>query len=124
MISLKNCTNLSNATLKKNKKKKTDNTYWGFLNGSSGIESACNPEGAGDMGSIPGLRRSPGGGHANPLQYSYQEDRSLGQRRLRGCSPWHCSESDTTEHTHTFIEQTAIFFLLRHDVLHFFICFL
>ena len=23
-----------------------------------------------DAGSIPGLRRSPGGGHANPLQYS------------------------------------------------------
>jgi len=68
---LKNCTHLSNATLKK---KKTDNTYWGFLNGSSGTESACNPEDAGDMSPIPGLRRSPGGGHANPLQYSYQED--------------------------------------------------
>ena len=23
----------------------------------------------GDLGSIPGLRRSPGGGHGNPLQY-------------------------------------------------------
>ena len=26
------------------------------------------------MGSIPGLGRSPGGGHSNPLQYSCQED--------------------------------------------------
>ena len=23
-----------------------------------------------DLGSVPGLRRSPGGGHGNPLQYS------------------------------------------------------
>ena len=34
-------------------------------------ESACN---AGDMGSIPGLGRSPGGGHSNPLQYSCLEN--------------------------------------------------
>ena len=32
-----------------------------------------SPANAGDIrdaGSIPGLRRSPGGGHGNPLQYS------------------------------------------------------
>ena len=34
---------------------------------SVGKESACN---AGDLGSIPGLGRSPGGGNGNPLQYS------------------------------------------------------
>ena len=27
-----------------------------------------------DTGSIPGLGRSPGGGHGNPLQYSYLEN--------------------------------------------------
>ena len=27
-----------------------------------------------DMGLIPGLRRSPGGGHGNPLQYSCLEN--------------------------------------------------
>ena len=27
-----------------------------------------------DLGSIPGLGRSPGGGHKNPLQYSYLEN--------------------------------------------------
>ena len=27
-----------------------------------------------DMGSIPGLGRSPGGGHGDPLQYSYLEN--------------------------------------------------
>ena len=39
--------------------------------GSDGKESACN---AGDLGSIPGLGRSPGGGHNNPLQYSCLEN--------------------------------------------------
>ena len=28
---------------------------------------------AGDLGSVPGLGRSPGGGHGNPLQYSCLE---------------------------------------------------
>ena len=32
----------------------------------AGKESACN---AGDLGLIPELGRSPGGGHGNPLQY-------------------------------------------------------
>ena len=39
--------------------------------GSDSKESACN---AGDLGSIPGLGRSPGGGHGKPLQYSYLEN--------------------------------------------------
>ena len=29
---------------------------------------------AGDLGCIPGLGRSPGGGHGNPLQYSCLEN--------------------------------------------------
>ena len=36
-----------------------------------GKESACN---AGDLGSIPGSERSPGGGNGNPLQYSCLEN--------------------------------------------------
>ena len=39
--------------------------------GSDSKESACN---AGDLGSIPELGRSPGGGHGNPLQYSCLEN--------------------------------------------------
>ena len=35
----------------------------GFPGGSDSKESACN---AGDLGSIPGLGRCPGGGHGNP----------------------------------------------------------
>ena len=37
----------------------------------SGKETACN---AGDLGSIPGLGKAPGGGHDNPLQYSCLEN--------------------------------------------------
>ena len=39
----------------------------GFPCSSVCEESAYN---AGDSGLIPGLGRSPGGGHGNPLQYS------------------------------------------------------
>ena len=41
----------------------------GFPGGSAGKESACN---AGDLGSIPGLGRSPGEGKYYPLQYSWR----------------------------------------------------
>ena len=42
-----------------------------FPGGSDGKESACN---AGDLGSIPGSRRFPGGGNGNLLQYSCMEN--------------------------------------------------
>ena len=42
--------------------------FLGFPGGSDSKESACN---VGDLGSIPGLGRSPGGGHGNPHQYSW-----------------------------------------------------
>ena len=46
----------------------------GFPGGSVGKESGCNTGDAGDTGSVPGLGRSPGGGHDNPLQHSCQEN--------------------------------------------------
>ena len=39
-----------------------------------------------DWGSIPGLGRSPGGGHDNQLQFSYLEN-PHGQRSLVGYNP-------------------------------------
>ena len=39
--------------------------------GSHGKESACN---VGNLGSVPGLGRSPGEGNGNPLQYSCLEN--------------------------------------------------
>ena len=41
--------------------------YMGFPGDSNRKESTCN---GGDLGSVPGLGRSPGEGHGNPLQYS------------------------------------------------------
>ena len=35
---------------------------------------SANAGDARDLGSIPGLKRSPGGGHGNPLQYSCLEN--------------------------------------------------
>ena len=45
--------------------------FLGFPGGSAGKESACS---AGDLGLIPGLGRSPGGGKGYPLQYSGLEN--------------------------------------------------
>ena len=64
---------------------------------SEGKEFACN---AGDLGLIPGLGRSLGGGHGNPLQYSCLKN-PHGQRSLVGYSPWGRKESDTTERLST-----------------------
>ena len=44
---------------------------WDFLVDSDSKESACN---AVDLGSIPGLERSPGEGNGSPLQYSCLEN--------------------------------------------------
>ena len=98
-----------------------------FLYGSAGKESACN---TGDLGSIPGLRRSPGEGKGYPLQYSGLENfmdcivqgregngkptpvllpgKSHGWRSLVGCSPWGCYESDRTERLHFHFSLSGI----------------
>ena len=53
-------------------------TLWMPLNfpgSSDGKETACN---VGDLGLIPELGKSPGGGHGNPFQYpclEYRVDR-------------------------------------------------
>ena len=56
------------------------------------------PANAGDLGSIPGSGRSPGGGHGNPFQYSCVENLH-GQRSLAGYSPRGYKELDSTETT-------------------------
>ena len=65
----------------------------GFPGGSGSKESASN---MGDLGSIPELGRSPGGGHGSPLQYSCLEN-PQGPRSLAGYSPWGHKESEMTE---------------------------
>ena len=56
----------------------------GFPGGSDGKESACNAE---DLGSSPGLGRSPGEGSGTPLQYYCLEnpvDRGAWQATVYG----------------------------------------
>ena len=58
--------------------------FLGFPGGSAGKESSCN---AGDLGSIPGLGRSPGEG--DPVFWPGE---------FHGLySPWGHKDSDTTE---------------------------
>ena len=90
----------------------------GFLGSSTGKESTCYSGDPGsiprlgsspathssvlglpwwlNLGSIPGLGRSLGGGYGNPLQYSCLGN-PHGQRSLAGYSPWGHKELDTTE---------------------------
>ena len=63
----------------------------------SGKESTCN---AGDKGSIPRSRRSPGGGNGNPLQYSCMEN-SMDRGAWWAADHRVAKESDTTEQLNT-----------------------
>ena len=62
--------------------------FLGFPCSTTGKESACN---LGNLGSIPGLGRSPREGKGYPLQYSGLEN------FMNSTSSWGCRESDTTE---------------------------
>ena len=68
----------------------------GFPGSSAGKESTCN---VGDLGSIPGLGRSPGEGNSYSLQYSGLEN-SMGY-------PWGREESDTTKQLSLRIGETS-----------------
>ena len=76
----------------------------GFPGGSEGKESACN---VGDLGSIHGLRRSPGEGNGNPLQYSCLEnpiDRGAWQITVHGVTKSQTWLSDSHFHFHKLKE--------------------
>ena len=65
------------------------NALNGFPGGSDSKESACD---VGDLGSIPGSGRSPGGENGNPLFLSGE---SQGQRSLEGYTVHTVTESRT-----------------------------
>ena len=75
--------------------------------GSAGKESACT---ARDLGSIPGLGRSPREGKGYLLQYSGLENSML-------YSPWGCKESDMTERLSlhfTFKLHNSVFIISKY----------
>ena len=83
-------------------------SHYGLLSRGAGLpwwfsskECICNAGAARDVGSIPGSRRSPGGGHGNLLQYPCLENsRDRGAWRATG---HRAAESQTrlSPHTHT-----------------------
>ena len=79
-----------------------------FPGGSDGKEPVCNVR---ELGSIPGLGRSPGGQNCNPLQYSCLENLH-GQTSLFRSSPWEVIESDMTEQLSTAHVSDTIFLFL------------
>ena len=85
----------------------------GCPGGSDGEKSSFN---AGDLGLIPGLGKSHGGGHGNSLQYSCLEN-PHGQRSLAGYSPWGHKESDMTEWLSTYNQLWKGEWRITQDVL-------
>ena len=66
------------------------NVYYTVLWASQVVLMVKNPPasvGVRDVGLIPGLERSPGGGHGKLLQYSCLENRQNRQKSLAGYSP-------------------------------------
>ena len=74
---------------------RVNTTKW--LSRNSLVAQSVN---AGDVASIPGFGRSPGGQHGNPLQNSWLENPHE-QRNPAGCSPQGRKASDMTEQLST-----------------------
>ena len=84
--------------------------YSYFSGGSDGKVSVCN---AGNLGSIPGSGRPPGGGNGNPFQYSCLEnsmDCSLSRSSVHGVTK---SRTQLSDLTHLFIFLNADPFFIK-----------
>ena len=70
--------------------------FFAFPCGSAGREAVCN---VGDLGSIPGLGRSPGKGKGYPLQYSGLENSMDTTEQLHFTSKCHINRMKENYHT-------------------------
>ena len=70
--------------------------HMGFPGGTVVKNLPASAGDAGDLGSVPGWGRSPGGGNDN-LTPVFLPGESHGQRSLVGYSPWRHEESDAAE---------------------------
>ena len=74
-----------------------------FPGGSDGKESTCN---TGDLGSFPGLGRSPGGGngyHSSILALRIPMDRGAWRATVHGVAEGEATERLSTAQNNTFI---------------------
>ena len=81
----------------------------GFPDDSDGKESACN---AGDLGSTPGLGKSPGEGNSNPLQDSCLKNpmhRGAWRAIVHGVVKSRTRLCDSRTRTHTHILDFKLF---------------
>ena len=73
----------------------------------------ANARDARDVGSVPGLGRSPGSGHSHPLPFPGE---SQGHRSLVVYSPYGCKELDTHTkfgmHKHTELQLSDKWYVL------------
>ena len=72
----------------------------------SGKETTCNPGATGNEGSIPGLGRSPGGGHGNPLWCSclgYPTDRGAWQATVHELTKSWSWLKQLSTHSHSYL---------------------
>ena len=95
----------------------------GFRSGSDGKESACN---AGDLGSIPGLGRSPREGNDNPLHFSCLENsmdtgtwqpQFMGWQRVK--QDWACTHTHIYPYNQNHIKVRAFPSLKKISLLYF-----
>ena len=84
--------------------------FYRFPGGTVVKNPPANVEQAEDVGSIPGLGRSPGVENGNPLKYSCLEN-PMDRRSLAGCNPWGRKESDTTEHIPQFLSYKNVHYI-------------
>ena len=73
---------------------------WDFTRGASAQHPPANAEDSRDVGSVPGLGRSPGGGNGNPLQYSCLKnpmDKGALQATVHGVAK---SQTQLSNYTH------------------------
>ena len=87
-----------------------------FPSGSDDKESAYN---TGDLGLIPGLGRSPGGQHGNPLQYSCLEtpmDRGAWWAIVHGVAKSRTQLSNQA-HTHPCFSMYQYFIILYGQII-------
>ena len=88
-----------------------------FYRFPGGSDSKASARDAGDLGSIPGLGRSPEKGNGNPLQYSYLEnsmDGGVWWATVHGVTKSRTRLSDFT-HSLRYTEKMFLFFFTKYS---------